>query len=294
MIQKAEAIIFDWIDRFLVPIDDPTSRLFYLNVVFAVVFIFAWLFIVHKKRILKKRYLKTLFFSKNYWWNNSTKTDYKLYVLNSVLKIALFIPYLDFSYRLSIYFLKKLQNISAFDLPLQINFLNLLVFTVVFFVADDFIRFAHHYLMHNVPFLWHFHKTHHSATTLTPITLYRTHPVESAIATVRNSLSLSIATSFFIFLFQAELTMVTLLGVNFFGFLFNLLGSNLRHSHIPISFGPFENIFISPKQHQIHHSTNPSHFNKNFGVSISIWDQLIQTHLKSKHIKRLKFGNGKA
>ena len=55
MIQKAEVIIFDWIDRFLVPIDDPTSRLFYLNVVFAVVFIFAWLFIVHKKRMLKNK-----------------------------------------------------------------------------------------------------------------------------------------------------------------------------------------------------------------------------------------------
>jgi sterol desaturase/sphingolipid hydroxylase (fatty acid hydroxylase superfamily) len=289
---QLQNIMRTWLDRFLVPIDDPTSRLFYLNILFAIAFIFVWLIFSYKKiRALKPRFLKLIFFSKKYWWNKSTQFDFKIYILNSFLKVLIFIPFLDFSFELSLYFLKKLQSISSSVNHLELSFMNLLLFTISFFVFDDFIRFIHHYLMHKIPWLWKFHKTHHSATTLTPLTLYRTHPIESAIATVRNSFSLSIATSFFVFLFQSELTMVTLFGVNFFGFLFNLLGSNLRHSHIPISFGALENIFISPKQHQIHHSADPAHFDKNFGVSLSIWDILFKSHLKSKSIRRLKFGN---
>ena len=55
-----------------------------------------------------------------------------------------------------------------------------------------------------------------------------------------------------------------------------ILGANLRHSHIWLSFGPFvEHIFFSPAQHQIHHSTDPRHFNKNFASDLSIWDWMF-------------------
>ena len=45
-----------------------------------------------------------------------------------------------------------------------------------------------------------------------------------------------------------------------FGVLFNFAAANLRHSHIWISFGRFEKIFISPAQHQIHHSVKEMGF----------------------------------
>jgi len=52
-----------------------------------------------------------------------------------------------------------------------------------------------------------------------------------------------------------------------------------------------ERIFISPKQHQIHHSTNPKHFDSNFGVSLSLWDGLIGTRYYSKDSQeKLRFG----
>ena len=282
-----------WVDRFLVPIDDPTSRLFHLNLLFCVAFVFLWAVAVQKKnwqKVIRWRYLKKLFFSKNYWWNKSSRFDYQIYTLNSVLKIFIFIPFLDVTFNISMFVIHTLQKIRPEHEALSISTLNLFLFTLAFFVWDDFIRFIHHYGMHRIPWLWKFHSTHHSATTLTPITLYRTHPVESAIATVRNSLSLGVATGLFVFLFQSQLTMTTILGVNFFGFAFNLLGSNLRHSHIGFSFGPLERIFISPKQHQIHHSTNPEHFDRNFGVSLSIWDQLFSTYVSAKNVKKLRFG----
>lgn len=284
-----------WIDRFLVPIDDPTSRLFHLNLLFCVGFVFVWAVVMKKKsskKVLRWRYLKLLFFSKNYWWNSSTRFDYQIYALNSVLKVFIFIPFLDVTFNISMLVIRSLQKILPDHQALPVTEFTLFIFTFAFFVVDDFIRFIHHYGMHRIPWLWKFHSTHHSATTLTPITLYRTHPVESAIATVRNSLSLGLATGTFVFLFQSQLTMTTLLGINFFGFIFNLLGSNLRHSHIDFTFGPLERIFISPKQHQIHHSTNPEHFDRNFGVSLSLWDQLFKTYVSAASVKKLRFGLG--
>lgn len=282
-----------WVDRFLVPIDDPTSRLFHLNLVFCVAFIVFWTVAVKKKnwqQVIRWRYLKRIFFNKNYWWNKSSRFDYQIYALNSVLKIFIFIPFLDVTFNISMFLIHTLQKIRPEPETLPPSNFSLFLFTLAFFVCDDFIRFIHHYGMHRISWLWKFHRTHHSATTLTPVTLYRTHPVESAIATVRNSLSLGLATGLFVFLFQSQLTMTTILGVNFFGFAFNLLGSNLRHSHIGFSFGLLERIFISPKQHQIHHSTDPKHFDRNFGVSLSVWDQLFGTYVSAKHVKKIRFG----
>src|SRR5690606_31871005 len=53
------------------------------------------------------------------------------------------------------------------------------VYSVVLFVAWDFGRFVLHWLLHRIPFLWSFHQVHHSAEVLEPLTLYRTHPVET-------------------------------------------------------------------------------------------------------------------
>ncbi len=280
-----------WVDRFLTPIDDPTSRIFYLNFVFVFIFVIAWA--IYTRQNISIHFLRKIFLQKKYWWNRSTRKDYSLYILNSVLKMALFIPFLDFSFQMALRFVQLMNSLELPINPLAKNNLNILFFSVFFFVFDDFLRFIHHYLMHKIPFLWSIHQTHHSAKILTPITLYRTHPVESAIATIRNSLSIGISTGVFVYLFQSQISFLTILGVHFMGFLFNFLGSNLRHSHIPISFGKIEKIFISPLQHQIHHSTNPEHFDSNFGVSLSIWDQLFGCCLYSKDIsnsKKLRFG----
>ena len=142
--------------------------------------------------------------------------------------------------------------------------------------------------MHKVPILWKLHKTHHSAKILTPISLYRIHPLESAMSTVRNSLSTGVSIGVFIFLFNSQFSIMTVFGINLFGFLFNLLGS---HSHIPLSFGALEWVFISPKQHQIHHSADPEHYDRNFGVSLTLWDGLIGSLVRSKNVKKkLHFG----
>lgn len=290
------SVFREWLDRFLVPIDDPGSRFFHLNLIVALLFILFWIIVILQQRGARNiiNSMRYYVFNKRYWWNRSTKLDYKIYFLNSLFKIFLFIPFLDFTFRISTTTVRWLLPFNNYDMmKVPTTALNMMLFTIAAFLFDDFLRFLHHWTMHKTPWLWELHKTHHSARLLTPVTLYRTHPIESAMATVRNSISTGVAVGMFIFLFNSRYSLFTVLSVNVFGFVFNLLGANLRHSHIPISFGFIEHIFISPKQHQIHHSTNPEHYDKNFGVSLSVWDGLIGTRTFSKQVSgKLRFGVG--
>ena len=93
----------------------------------------------------------------------------------------------------------------------------------------------------------------------------------------------------FLYLFGAMIGIVDILGVNLFLFIFSLAGSNLRHSHIKIKYPAIlENLFISPYQHQIHHSTKYPH--KNFGGYLAIWDSIFGTLKHSKDVKKIRFG----
>lgn len=269
----------EWVDRFWVPVDDPGSRLFHMNILASIALIAV--FALYERRDILA-FVKKALFRKRYWWNASTKIDYQVYALNSVLKVLLFIPFLDLSFWFSRWTVKGLLWLNGDFGGVPSGSLYLAGFTVLAFLWDDFLRFFHHFLMHKIPWLWELHKTHHSARVLTPITLYRAHPLESAMATVRNSLSLGVAAGAFIFFFEAEMSLLTLFGVNVFGFVFNFLGSNLRHSHVPLAFGPLEYVFISPKMHQIHHSRRPEHWDRNYGVSLSIWDRLVGARLLSR------------
>jgi sterol desaturase/sphingolipid hydroxylase (fatty acid hydroxylase superfamily) len=82
----------------------------------------------------------------------------------------------------------------------------------------------------------------------------------------------------FLFLFRDRFHGWDILGVNSFGLLFNHLGANLRHSHIPLSFGRLERWLLSPAQHQIHHSADPRHHDKNFGTFLAFWDHWAGSH----------------
>tara|TARA_B100001250_G_C19636446_1_gene716197 strand:- start:387 stop:917 length:531 start_codon:yes stop_codon:yes gene_type:complete len=147
--------------------------------------------------------------------------------------------------------------------------------------------------MHRVPFLWEFHKIHHSATSLNPITQYRIHPIELIINNIRGVVVFGLVTGFFDYLSAHSIDKLLFLGANLFHFVFLLFGANLRHSHVKLRYPRFlEFIFISPFQHQIHHSSSASHFNKNMGSKFAIWDWLFGTLVLSKDVRRLRFGIG--
>ena len=166
------------------------------------------------------------------------------------------------------------------------------VFTVFYFIFDDFSRFGVHYCMHRIPALWEFHKFHHSAETLTPLTVTRTHPIEGIIFILRTATVQGVTIALFVGLFGSRVDLLTIYGVSIFGFMFHSLGSNLRHSHISIRYpSAVERIFISPAQHQLHHSSNPRHFDRNFGVVLAIWDRIFGSFHPST-AEQISFGLG--
>ncbi len=277
----------EWADRFLFPLDDPGSRLFGLNLLGALLLVAAHLWWSVGR--VGWADLRALLCRRRYWWNSSTKHDYALYLLNSGLKLFFVAPFLKISFLVSAAVLGQGSRVFGSVPEIGATPGALLVFSFCAFVFDDFLRFAHHWLMHHVPFLWRLHEVHHSAHVLTPLTLFRIHPLESALATFRNALSAGVAMGCFLFFFRAEASLATLVGGAGFGWLFNVLGANLRHSHVALSFGPFEKIFLSPAQHQLHHSR--AHRNVNLGVSLAIWDGLLGSlaHYRPGE-GRLRFG----
>ena len=165
-----------------------------------------------------------------------------------------------------------------------------LLYTCILFLANDFSRFLCHFCYHKIPFLWRFHRVHHSAEVLTPLTLYRIHFVELFINASRSFLILALVTAVFIYLFKGSINEYELFGAALFNFIFNIAGANLRHSSVFMGYGRFEKWFISPAQHQIHHSNQSEHFDKNFGSVLSIWDRLFNCWLASKCQKVKGYG----
>ena len=123
------------------------------------------------------------------------------------------------------------------------------------------------------------------------MTVFRTHPLEGIIFSLRSSVTQAISISLFVFLFADSVNLFTILGVNVFVFIFNILGSNLRHSHVGIRYWNWvEYIFISPGQHQLHHSIAREHHDKNFGAALAIWDWLFGSLHHSVEFDTLKLG----
>jgi Fe(3+) dicitrate transport protein len=151
-----------------------------------------------------------------------------------------------------------------------------ILYTIVLFVAWDLSRFVLHWLMHRVPFLWAFHQVHHSAEVITPLTFHRIHPIESWLYDLRGALVTGTVAGSFYWLFRGSVSDLTLLGVPAIGFVCNVLTGNLRHSHVWLRFPPMvERWLISPAQHQLHHSLEPSQYNGNYGTWLAIWDRVL-------------------
>jgi sterol desaturase/sphingolipid hydroxylase (fatty acid hydroxylase superfamily) len=225
------------------------------------------------------------------WFHRSAIADYQLIAVKALLRVVFF-----GSYGLSTVavaaitagWLRRHAGLPALTLsPVLVGG----IYTVVAFVVEDWSRFALHRAMHRIPFLWELHKVHHSAEVLTPFTLYRTHPVESALNGIRSAAAVGLVTGTCAWLFGPGLAAWQILGVDAIGFVWTLFGANLRHSHVWVSYGRWlEHLAVSPAQHQIHHSQDPRHYDRNFGTILAVWDWLGGSLYVTTERERLRFG----
>jgi sterol desaturase/sphingolipid hydroxylase (fatty acid hydroxylase superfamily) len=166
------------------------------------------------------------------------------------------------------------------------------VITVMLFLAYELGYWFNHWLSHKVPLLWEFHKVHHTAEVLTPLTNFRVHPVYTWVFANVLALSAAIANGLGNYMFGETAYQYALSDTNIILVLFIHTYVHLQHSHMWISFrGALGRIFVSPAHHQVHHSADPKHFNKNFGSCLALWDWMFGTlYVPGAKREALRFG----
>ena len=234
-------------------------------------------------------------FPKRVLMHPSTLVDIRLWLLNGVVLAALFGALSG-----GLFFWRDATGAAlagALGAPKPISWptpVVLLIATVVQVLAYELAYWLSHYALHRVPTLWEFHKVHHSAEVMTTFTELRQHPVE--ILLVVNSIGLATGFVFGImtYLFGPDVRPFTLMSGNALFMLFLFTYGHLRHSSLWIPFtGPLARILHSPAHHQLHHSDNPIHYDKNLGFALSVWDWAFGTLVIPKRSREpVTFGIG--
>jgi sterol desaturase/sphingolipid hydroxylase (fatty acid hydroxylase superfamily) len=251
---------------------NPNERYYWGWIVcYAVIaFIFAF-----KRNNLKSALLSI--FPRNLYLSQDALLTYKLYL--ATMWVPIYVSGVLFKYHEQIFVGPIKTILLAVHLKVGIfanehEILSNLCFSFLMLLAIDIADTAHHILFHKIPFLWEFHKVHHSATAPNIMAASRMHPVEKTV-----QVTMIMASTIF-----CNFLVTNLLGHQPAGFFvanvsFALLIRHvfelLRHSHVRISFGFLEYIFSSPSMHQIHHSIDPKHYNKNFASTFSLFDLMM-------------------
>lgn len=137
---------------------------------------------------------------------------------------------------------------------------------VVGFIVRDFVQWWTHRLLHRVPFLWEFHKVHHSVKEMGFAAHLRYHWMENIVYR------------------SIEYIPLALIGIGLRDFfiihIITLAIGHWNHSNFTLPIGPLKYIFNNPEMHIWHHAHDlPAEhpYGVNFGLSLSIWDYLFGT-----------------
>jgi len=136
---------------------------------------------------------------------------------------------------------------------------------LLLFVVADFIQWNVHRWLHHSPWLWEFHKVHHSVEEMGFAAHLRYHWMETIVYKTVQYIPLAMIgfglDDFFI------LHLVTI-----------VIG-HLNHANVKITYGPLKYILNNPVMHLWHHAKelpSGSH-GVNYGISLSLWDYLFGT-----------------
>lgn len=135
---------------------------------------------------------------------------------------------------------------------------------LVFLVLKDFLEWFVHNLLHRVPWLWEFHKLHHSILELDFLGSFRFHWMESVVYKTLTYLPLVVL--------GVDGKIILWIAV------VDTLVGHLNHSNLNLDWGPLRYVINSPRMHVWHHDAIPlDGHGKNFGVVFSLWDFLFGT-----------------
>ncbi|HVV63598.1 MAG TPA: sterol desaturase family protein [Pseudolabrys sp.] len=166
------------------------------------------------------------------------------------------------------------------------------IVTLLLFLAYEFGYWFNHWLSHRVPLLWEFHKVHHTATVLTPLTNFRVHPIYGLLFANILAISTGVTNGVANYMLGETAYQYAFSDTNIILVFFIHTYVHLQHTELWIPFsGALGRLFVSPAHHQVHHSNNPIHYDTNFGSCLAVWDWMFGTlYVPRKEPEKLSFG----
>jgi sterol desaturase/sphingolipid hydroxylase (fatty acid hydroxylase superfamily) len=221
----------------------------------------------------------------------SALVDYRYVTVDVVLNSVLFAPFVTGLSALVYRGVATVCPVVSLDGSGTALWIRATLLTIVTVLVSDFGFFLAHYLMHKSSLLWPFHEVHHSAKVLTPVTVYRVHPVERVVNAIVAGIVTGIAGALYSSWIGNDVSAATLFGVNVVLLAVFMFWVQLRHSHIWLSYPRvLSHVLVSPAQHQIHHSVDRRHHDKNFGVVFALWDWAFRSLYVPHEREALEFG----
>lgn len=270
-----------------------SSRMYWPYMITTYIFAAAVYFFHYNMR--EGRTMAEYFFSKKVWLHQSAVNDYTLFIFNYIVYFHFLVYFIEDWQYLETLIMQGLEflHIARGGPNESPGLIAAILYTLSILLLGELAYYLTHRAYHEIPFLWELHKVHHSAEVMTPITFIRSHPIDLMIQNSMRLLSVAIASGVFLYLYPNKDGLIMVAGIDAGAFIYYMLGANLHHSHIWISFGrKVEHVLISPAQHQIHHSTNPKHFDKNYGSMLAIWDWAFGSLYIPDKDEKINFGLG--
>lgn len=150
---------------------------------------------------------------------------------------------------------------------------------LVAIVLLDAWTYAWHRAAHEIPWLWRFHRVHHSDPTMDVTTASRFHPGEIGISSV------------------LRLALIPLLGVRFGELVLyeTLLQFLVQLQHANVALPPSLDrivglVFVTPGMHKVHHSVERRETDSNYGSLGSFWDRIFGTFRSRPDPENIRFG----
>jgi sterol desaturase/sphingolipid hydroxylase (fatty acid hydroxylase superfamily) len=150
---------------------------------------------------------------------------------------------------------------------------------LVFFIVLDFVQWFTHLLLHKNPFLWKFHKVHHSVKEMGFAAHLRYHWMENILYKPLKTFGVMIIGGF-----EPEQAYI----VHFMA----IAIGHFNHANIKITWGIFKYVINNPVMHLYHHAyvLPKGKIGINYGISLSIWDYIFKTDYIPEDSGTVKIG----
>lgn len=133
-----------------------------------------------------------------------------------------------------------------------------------YLLSFDFFYYWLHRAQHHFPFLWRFHRFHHSDVSISAVSSFRHHWMEEVFRYFAIVIPLLVV-------FGRPEQAAPLLGLAMGGF------GLFVHWNTRVDLGFLSGVVVGPRYHRVHHSIETAQINRNFATFFPVWDRIFGT-----------------